>query len=128
VVENVWVENIVMAHAQNGARIKVFGGNPSPTSISGGGKGHVRSKLPNTLSHCHVAHSSHCHRIDVTFKSFKVEDVDHPILIDQCYMTAAATCSQFPSNLTISDVHYINVHGTASASQNGVVASLKCSL
>ena len=42
-VENVWVENIVMSNAQNGARIKVFGGNPSPTSISGGGTGFVRS-------------------------------------------------------------------------------------
>lgn len=47
IVENVMVENIVMANAQNGARIKVFGGNPSPTSISGGGTGHVRSKYLN---------------------------------------------------------------------------------
>lgn len=44
IVENVLAENIVMANAQNGARIKVFGGNPSPTSVSGGGTGHVQSE------------------------------------------------------------------------------------
>ncbi len=34
-----------------------------------------------------------------------VSNVDHPVLIDQCYSTAADVCAQFPSKLTISDVH-----------------------
>jgi len=41
IVANVYVRNITMSNAQNGARIKVFGGNPSPTSTAGGGGGYV---------------------------------------------------------------------------------------
>jgi len=40
IVANVYVHNISMANAQNGARIKVFGGNPSPNSTAGGGSGY----------------------------------------------------------------------------------------
>ena len=40
-VANVYVRNITMANAQNGARIKVFGGSPSPNSTAGGGSGYV---------------------------------------------------------------------------------------
>ena len=40
-VANVYVRNITMANAQNGARIKVFGGNPFPNSTAGGGTGYV---------------------------------------------------------------------------------------
>lgn len=46
---NIYVRNISMSNAQNGARIKVFGGNPSPTSTAGGGTGYVVS---NHLSVC----------------------------------------------------------------------------
>jgi len=106
IVQNVWVEDITMANAQNGARIKVFGGNPSPTSISGGGTGFVKN---------------------VTFTNFHVENVDNPVLINQCYETAASVCAQFPSTLTISDVHYDHVFGTASKAAKGVVVSLVCS-
>lgn len=56
-----------------------------------------------------------------------MENVDNPILINQCYETAASVCAEFPSRLTISDVHYINVTGTASAAEKGVVVSLECS-
>jgi len=106
IVENVYVENIVMANAQNGARIKVFGGNPSPTSTVGGGTGHVKN---------------------ITFSNFHVENCDHPILIDQCYSTPADVCAQFPSTVAISDVHYNHVFGTASTAAKGVVVSLVCS-
>ncbi|GJJ10571.1 hypothetical protein Clacol_004798 [Clathrus columnatus] len=106
IVENVLIENIVMANAQNGARIKVFGGNPSPTSVSGGGTGFVKN---------------------VTFSNYRVDNVDNPILIDQCYETAASVCAEFPSQLSISDVHYKNITGTASAAEKGVVVSLECS-
>lgn len=34
IVANVLVENISMNNAENGARIKVFGGNPDPNSVS----------------------------------------------------------------------------------------------
>ena len=34
IVANVSVTNVTMLNAQNGARIKVFGGNPSPSTFS----------------------------------------------------------------------------------------------
>ncbi|KAH9852246.1 pectin lyase-like protein [Lenzites betulinus] len=106
IVANVSVTNITMLNAQNGARIKVFGGNPSPVSTAGGGTGFVRN---------------------ITFKDFHVQNVDNPVLIDQCYSTPADVCAQFPSNLSISDVHYINVTGTSSGKEGAVVVSLECS-
>ncbi|KAI0642765.1 pectin lyase-like protein [Trametes meyenii] len=106
IVANVLVTNITMLNAQNGARIKVFGGNPSPTSTIGGGTGYVKN---------------------ITFTNFHVQNVDNPILIDQCYSTAANVCAKYPSNLTISDVHYINVTGTSSGKEGPVVVDLECS-
>ena len=34
IVANVSVTNVTMINAQNGARIKVFGGNPDPSKIA----------------------------------------------------------------------------------------------
>ncbi|KAG8987948.1 hypothetical protein FRB90_003049 [Tulasnella sp. 427] len=107
IVENVYVNNITMLNAQNGARIKVFPDNPDPNSVKGGGLGHVRN---------------------ITFSNFEVQNVDYPILIDQCYNVNNATfCAQYPSKLSISDVHYYNVHGSSSGVNNATVAQLKCS-
>ncbi|OCH83873.1 pectin lyase-like protein [Obba rivulosa] len=106
IVANVTIRNITMLHAQNGARIKVFGGNPSPDSTSGGGTGFVKN---------------------VTFEDFFVEDVDNPITVNQCYETDAAMCVEFPSNLTISDVHFINVTGTSSGANGAIVVDIECS-
>ncbi|KAI0763430.1 pectin lyase-like protein [Trametes elegans] len=106
IVANVSVTNITMLNAQNGARIKVFGGNPDPSSTTGGGTRYVKN---------------------ITFADFHVEDVDNPILIDQCYSTNTAVCAQYPSKLSISDVHYVNVTGTSSGSEGDVVVDLECS-
>ncbi|KII83966.1 glycoside hydrolase family 28 protein [Plicaturopsis crispa FD-325 SS-3] len=106
IVANVHVSNISMMNAQNGARIKVFGGSNDSTSVSGGGTGYVQN---------------------ITYENFFVENVDRPILLTQCYNTPAAQCQEFPANLTISDVHFINVHGASSGSQNATVATLQCS-
>ena len=35
-----------MANAQNGARIKVFGGSPYANSTAGGGTGYVKVRCP----------------------------------------------------------------------------------
>ena len=104
IVANVLVKNVTMVSAENGARIKAFGGNPSSTSTSGGGSGYVKN---------------------VTFEQFTVKDVDLPIVIDQCYETDDDTCASYPSNVIISDVHYIGVTGTGSKSKE--VVSLVCS-
>jgi len=106
IVANVSVSNIVMSNAQNGARIKVFGGSPNPNSTAGGGTGFVRN---------------------ITFSNFQVNKVDNPVLINQCYSTPAAVCAQFPSNLSISDVHYIDITGTSSGAEGSVVVDLECS-
>lgn len=104
IVANILVKNITMVSAENGARIKAFGGNASPTSTSGGGSGYVKN---------------------VTFQDFKVQDVDLPVVIDQCYETDDDTCAAYPSKVIISDIHYIDVTGTGSKSKE--VVSLVCS-
>lgn len=38
-----------------------------------------------------------------------------------------AQCEAFPATLTISDVHYINIHGSSSGLDNATVVSLECS-
>ena len=90
----------------------------------------------------------------LTTISLPVSNVDNPILIDQCYSTPAATCAEFPSTLTISDIHCtssplscflkliycyisyfaqintlpdINITGTSSGHAGSTVASLQCS-
>ncbi|CAG5157134.1 uncharacterized protein ALTATR162_LOCUS4926 [Alternaria atra] len=64
IVANVLVKNVTMVNAENGARIKAFGGSASATSTKGGGNGYVKN---------------------ITFQDFTVSNVDLPIVIDQCY-------------------------------------------
>lgn len=104
IVANVLVKNITMVSAENGARIKAFGGNPSATSTSGGGAGYVQN---------------------ITFQDFTCQNCDLPIVIDQCYETDDSTCASYPSKVTINDVHYIDVTGTGTKSKE--VVRLVCS-
>jgi len=107
IVENIYVNNIIMSNAQNGARIKVFPDNPSPTSVIGGGLGYAKN---------------------ITFSNFQVINTDYPILIDQCYDVENATfCAEYPAKLSISDIHYINVSGTSSGKNNATVVQMECS-
>ncbi|KZT71881.1 glycoside hydrolase family 28 protein [Daedalea quercina L-15889] len=106
IVANVFVKNVTMRYAENGARIKVFGGSPDASSTAGGGTGYVKN---------------------VTFEDFYVYVVDDPIVIDQCYETDASTCAEYPSQLSISDIHYINVTGSSSGAEGTVVVDLECS-
>ncbi|KAA1470448.1 glycoside hydrolase family 28 protein [Dentipellis sp. KUC8613] len=99
IVENVTSTNITMSNAQNGARIKAWAG-PNV------GSGIVKN---------------------VTFDGFLETNVDNPLVIDQCYMTDAAGCAQFPSNTFIQDVWFNNIRGTSSGAEKSVVASLGCS-
>ncbi|KAF8648525.1 hypothetical protein AX16_006230 [Volvariella volvacea WC 439] len=96
IVENVLSTNIRMAKSQNGARIKAWAG-PNV------GSGRVRN---------------------ITFDHFVESQVDHPVVIDQCYMTNATACAQFPSNTFISDIWFNHISGTSTGS---VVASIACS-
>ena len=104
IVQNVLVKNITMVNAENGARIKAFGGSSSATSTSGGGNGYAQN---------------------ITFQNFHCEACALPIVIDQCYETSSSTCASYPSKVIISDIHYINVTGTGTKSKE--VVSLVCS-
>ncbi|EIW74312.1 hypothetical protein CONPUDRAFT_133182 [Coniophora puteana RWD-64-598 SS2] len=106
IVANFFVNNVSMNNAENGARIKAFGGNPDPNSTAGGGLGYVKN---------------------VTFQNLQVYNVDYPIYLDQCYDTSASMCAEYPSNMTISDIHYINITGISSGNEGSVVAFLECS-
>jgi len=107
IVANIYVKNISMNNAQNGARIKVWGGSPDPNSTAGGGSGYVQN---------------------VTFEDFYVNNVDYPIYLTQCYgSNSTDACAEYPSRLTISDVHYINVTGVSSGKEGNVVVELDCS-
>ncbi|KAF7782744.1 CAZyme family GH28 [Agaricus bisporus var. burnettii] len=96
IVQNVTAHNIKMSDAQNGARIKAWAGQNV-------GSGIVQN---------------------ITFSNFVVSNVDHPVVIDQCYMTSASECAQFPSNTFIEDIVFRNISGVSSGS---TVASLNCS-
>jgi polygalacturonase len=104
IVENVLVKNVTMVNAENGARIKAFGGSSSATSTSGGGNGFATN---------------------ITFQEFKCDAVTLPIVIDQCYETSTSTCASYPSLVLINDIHYIDVTGTGT--KNKEVVSLVCS-
>ncbi|EGN97569.1 glycoside hydrolase family 28 protein [Serpula lacrymans var. lacrymans S7.3] len=106
IVANIYVNNVYMANAENGARIKVFGGSPYANSTAGGGTGYVQN---------------------VTYQNFQVVNVDNPITVDQCYDTDAAACAEYPSQLNISDVHFIDIYGTSSGEDGTVVVDIECS-
>ena len=111
-----------MSNAQNGARIKAWAG-------SGVGSGLVKN---------------------ITFDGFVEDNVDNPVVIDQCYMTDADECAEHPSNTYIQDIWFTkcvetiwsggvstrhaetgsgfnSISGTSSGKEKAVVASLSCS-
>ncbi|SDA02301.1 BZ3500_MvSof-1268-A1-R1_Chr7-3g09624 [Microbotryum saponariae] len=106
IVENVYIHDIVMSNAQAGARIKSWPNRNGTAKDAGGGSGYVKN---------------------VTFQNFVNRNVDQPLVLTSCYMHTEAYCAQFLSKMKISDVHYINVTGTASGKYKDVVALLDCS-
>ncbi|KAF2488839.1 glycoside hydrolase family 28 protein [Lophium mytilinum] len=99
-ISNAWLENITLLNGQNGARLKAWAGENV-------GYGYITN---------------------ITYKDVHVENTDHPIVLDQCYFNINETaCAQYPSNVNISDVRFINVHGTSSGLEGRVVADLTCS-
>ncbi|KAI0308754.1 glycoside hydrolase family 28 protein [Amylostereum chailletii] len=99
IVRNVLSTNVTMSNAANGARIKCWAGENV-------GSGIVQN---------------------ITFEHFVESSVDNPLIIDQCYMTDADECSEFPSNALIQDIFFNDISGTSSGSEDSVVASLSCS-
>ncbi|KAF4312854.1 Exopolygalacturonase X-1 [Botryosphaeria dothidea] len=109
-VENVYVYNVSMSDASDGARIKVWPGAPSALSgdlQGGGGLGSVNN---------------------ITYDTMTVSNVDYAVEITQCYGQKNLTlCNQYPSNLTISNILVKNFQGTTSDKYDPLVGYLVCS-
>ncbi|KAL4794379.1 Exopolygalacturonase X-1 [Aspergillus venezuelensis] len=110
IVKNVLVYNISMYNASDMARIKVWPGVASAMSEDlqgGGGLGSVSN---------------------ITYEDMYIENVDWAIEITQCYGQKNLTlCNQYPSNLTISDIHISNMFGTTSDAREPYVGTIVCS-
>ncbi|KAG5929735.1 hypothetical protein E4U53_002374 [Claviceps sorghi] len=110
IVENVYVYNITMENASDGARVKVWPGSFTPFQPSlsgGGGAGYVRN---------------------VTFDTFHNVNNDWAIEVTQCYGTKNLTlCHEHPSNMLLSDITFKNMSGTTSAKNDPQVGTLVCS-
>ncbi|KAL4917705.1 pectin lyase fold/virulence factor [Aspergillus aurantiobrunneus] len=110
IVKNVLVYNISMYNASDMARIKVWPGVASAMSEDlqgGGGLGSVSN---------------------ITYDQMYIENVDWAIEITQCYGQKNMTlCNEYPSNLTISDIHISNMFGTTSDARDPNVGTIVCS-
>lgn len=110
IVENIYVYNISMYNASDGARIKVWPGTPSTLSEDlqgGGGSGRV---------------------FNVTYKDMYIENVDYAVEITQCYGQKNLTlCNEFPSNLTISGIRISGIRGTTSDKYDPIGGYVVCS-
>lgn len=110
IVEHIYVYNISMTNASDGARIKVWPGNYTPFQPSltgGGGSGHVKN---------------------VTYDGLYNYNNDWAIELTQCYGQKNQTvCDLYPSNMTIEDVTFKNMWGTTSKKYDPKVATLVCS-
>ncbi|KAM0253125.1 hypothetical protein ACHAQJ_007401 [Trichoderma viride] len=110
IVENIYVYNISMSNASDGARIKVWPGTDTPFQpglSGGGGAGYVKN---------------------ITYDTFYNDNNDWAIEIDQCYGQSNQTiCDEYPSNMTISDVVFKNMWGTTSTKYDPKVGTLTCS-
>ncbi|KAF5964144.1 exopolygalacturonase [Fusarium bulbicola] len=110
IVENLYIYNISMSNASDGARIKVWPGVETAFQDllnGGGGLGRVRN---------------------VTYDTFYHENNDNAITITQCYGQKNQTlCNEFPANLTIEDVTMKNFWGTVSTKYDPRAGTLVCS-
>ncbi|KAI7497282.1 Exopolygalacturonase [Hortaea werneckii] len=110
IVENLYIYNVSMHNASNGARIKVWPGSPAALSgdlQGGGGSGRVRN---------------------VTYEDMLIDQVDYAVQITQCYGQDNFTlCNEFPSSLTISDIHLENFYGTTTDSYDPIGGYVVCS-
>ncbi|POS76259.1 polygalacturonase [Diaporthe helianthi] len=110
IVENVFVTNVSMSNASDGARIKVWPNVASAVSgdlQGGGGSGRVNN---------------------ITFDGMDIKNVDYAIEITQCYgQKNLALCLQYPSPLTIKNIFFRNFKGTTSKKYSPLVGLFACS-
>jgi galacturan 1,4-alpha-galacturonidase len=109
IVENIYVGNITMSNASDGARIKTWPahGVMSGVGEGGGGSGRVSN---------------------ITYEGMKLSKVDWAVQITQCYgLKDRVECKAAPSKVTIKDVFISGFTGTTSGRNGDRIASLACS-
>ncbi|KAH8198061.1 hypothetical protein TruAng_007785 [Truncatella angustata] len=110
IVENVFVTNISMHNATDGARIKIWPNTASALSDDlqgGGGDGRVNN---------------------ITYTDWTIDNVDYSIEVDQCYGQSNLTlCLEYPSPLKITNVIFNNFKGATSKKYQPQVATFACS-
>jgi galacturan 1,4-alpha-galacturonidase len=110
IVEHIYVANISMHNASDGARIKIWPNTASALSgdlQGGGGDGRVNN---------------------VTYTDWVIDNVAYAIEVDQCYGQKNLTlCLEYPSPLTITNVVFHNFTGVASSKYQPQVATFACS-
>ncbi|KAH8161967.1 hypothetical protein CIB48_g6260 [Xylaria polymorpha] len=109
IVEDVYVYNISMSNASDGARIKIWPGVPPNTtgSSSGGGAGYVRN---------------------ITYELFYNTNNDWAVELTQCYFASSQeACKQYPAVLQIEDILFKDFYGTTSKKHDPQVGTLVCS-
>ncbi|ORY67773.1 pectin lyase fold/virulence factor [Pseudomassariella vexata] len=110
IVEHVFVSNISMHNASDGARIKIWPNTASAVSgdlQGGGGDGRVNN---------------------ITYTDFFIDNVDYAIEVDQCYGQKNLTlCLEYPSPLTITNVVFNGFQGVTSDHYMPQVANFACS-
>lgn len=109
-MKNVYVADISMAYASDGARIKVWPNTPSASSVDlqgGGGTGAVDN---------------------ITYDGMTIDQVDYAIEITQCYGQKNLTlCLENPSPLSITNIVIKNFTGTTSDKYDPDIAAFICS-
>ena len=99
-ISNAYIKNVTLLNGQNGARLKAWAG-------------------PN-VGYGYIS--------NITYEDIHIENTDNPVVLDQCYFNVnATTCAAFPSRVNITDINFINVHGTSSGKEGKVVVDLTCS-
>lgn len=110
IVEDVFVTNISMHNASDGARIKVWPNVASALSgdlQGGGGSGRVNN---------------------ITYDGMFIDNVDYAIEITQCYGQSNLTlCLEYPSPLTIENIYFRNFQGTTSKKYSPDIGLFACS-
>ncbi|KAI1187316.1 polygalacturonase [Nemania serpens] len=110
IVENVTIYNNTMSNASDAARIKVWSGVHSdfqPILSGGGGSGYVKN---------------------ITYEKYESINNDWAIEVNQCYGQSNKTlCELYPSNMTISDIYFVDIWGTTSSKYDPKVGTLVCS-
>ncbi|KAJ5684860.1 uncharacterized protein N7477_001205 [Penicillium maclennaniae] len=100
IIENAYIENVTLLNGQNGARLKAWAGQDV-------GYGRINN---------------------ITYRNIRIENTDHPVVLDQCYFDVNATeCAAYPSQVNVTNIVFDNIYGTSSGAQGKVVVDLTCS-